>query len=186
MQSLSFKAQHVVILKRPSKLRQVYAAMLGVLGFLPSFRDTRSGRQAMKAWRIGFMVAGLIVFSLVDDDWRLTGIPIAALALLLPLTEMQKRSLMAKIKLRMEVSERVTQEVEVSWDGRRLDINTPEKIRSILTKNGRFHSSNADGFKIWNSTKKVETVVFADTPDIDVFAADPQDVERLQAALREL
>jgi hypothetical protein len=186
MQSVSFKAKHVVITKRPSKLRKLYAALVDVLGFLPSFRDTRSGRQHMKAWRIGFMIAGLIVFALLDDDRRLWGIPLATLALFLPLTEMQKRTIITKLRLRMEVSEEVEKEVDVVWDGRRLDVLSPEKIRSILTKPGRFHSSTVDGFKIWNTTKKVETVIFADEPGIDVFAASPDDVQRLQTALREL
>jgi hypothetical protein len=177
MQSVSFKAKHVVITKRPSKLRKLYAALVDVLGFLPSFRDTRSGRQHMKAWRIGFMIAGLIVFALLDDDRRLWGIPLATLALFLPLTEMQKRTIITKLRLRMEVSEEVEKEVDVVWDGRRLDVLSPEKIRS---------SSTVDGFKIWNTTKKVETVIFADEPGIDVFAASPDDVQRLQTALREL
>lgn len=133
------------------------------------------------------MATGITLFALVENDWRLIGIPIAATSLILPLAESRKRSILARLKLRGEVLQTQQHTVTVSWDGKRLDVGESPRIKRVLTKPGQFDLLDEGLLTIASkSRRKAETIRFGHDAQVDVFCADPEDVGRLAKALRSI
>ena len=184
MPDIQFTATHLVTVRRPSKWRSAWRFAASALSWVPTYKDTRADRARAKAIRVALLASGLVVFGLVESEARLFGIPLAAMCLVLPISEFRRRSLVTTFKLRQEVEETREESVQVNWDGRRLDVGHEPRLKRILTKPGQFELILDDGLRIASKAgRKAETLVFGPTPGNDVFHAASDDVQRLARAL---
>jgi hypothetical protein len=158
---------------------------IDLLQWVPSFRDTRRGRANARAMQVMALVAGLVLFVIVNNELRLLGVLVAALALVVPMPELKKRTLINNLRRKLEVDVVQSTPVEVVWDGKRLDVGREPRLRRVLTKPGGFDVTDGPIVLIKaRSDKKSETIKFGAEPQVDVFAANPEDVTRLVAALK--
>lgn len=158
---------------------------IDAMHFIPSFRDTRRGRANAHAMQVMALVAGMVVFVVIDHELRLLGILLGALALIIPMPELRKRTLINNLRRKLEVDVVEATPVDVTWDGKRLDVGHEPRLRRVLTKPGAFEVIEGSTVQIKaRSDKKAECIKFGAEPESDVFAARSEDIARLVSALK--
>jgi hypothetical protein len=70
----------------------------GLIQNLPTYRDTRSGRQKRNQLRAVLMIAGVIVATLAAREYLPAGIALVLCARVLPVEEGRKRTLISKVR----------------------------------------------------------------------------------------
>lgn len=127
--------------------REKYAPAWGVLlkpiealiGFFPSHRATKKGRQNAKQIRALILAAGLAIMIFGGELLLIIiGALIMASALFLPMSEISKRSLLGKLKRARTQQVRDAKSAgEVVYDGKRLILREDgQKLRRVLVDRG--------------------------------------------------
>ena len=129
-----------VTLKKEVKKRRASAPLFkGVatlVSMVPTYRETRSGRASARHLKI---VLGLIggVLVLASSEFLpliVLGLLIAALAAIVPIGELRKRSILSALKQRSVYTETKERPGSLLHDGRRLILHDgDERVRRVLT-----------------------------------------------------
>lgn len=110
-----------------------------LLGFVPSVRDTRSGRSAARQTRIALVVIGVLVMALGQRPlWIVVGLTLMLLALVVPLDELKKRGWLGHVRgLRASQTRRVRSAASLVFDGRRIELREgTTMVRRVLVNRG--------------------------------------------------
>ncbi|MFP4596746.1 MAG: hypothetical protein ACLFVJ_00755 [Persicimonas sp.] len=111
----------------------------GLAGFLPSHRDTKKGRSTAKQIRIVIMVLGLaVLISGGTLPLIFIGAAIMASAIILPMSEVNKRALISRIRrLRSRRTRQTQAPGKLVHDGKRLILREDgKKLRRVLVDRG--------------------------------------------------
>lgn len=129
------------LVERERHRRALLSAMLrplaGLVGVLPTARDTVSGRKRSRAIKIALIALGLFVLLAGRDHWYVVALGVAgmAAAIPLPLGELAQRSLVRRLGRAAYTTRTHTRAVTLTHDGRRLllDDDDSGRIRRVLT-----------------------------------------------------
>lgn len=117
----------------------VLAPLQTLLALAPSHKSTKKGREKATQIRIGLIAVGILGLAFGGETlFIIIGGLIMALGLVIPMSEVRKRTLTGKLKrLRGEAPRDVRVSGEVEYDGRRLILRAEgEKLRRILCNRG--------------------------------------------------
>ncbi len=108
---------------------------------VPSHRNTREGRRTAKAMKVAVGAVGLLLAVFAGPEsltWLVVGGCLVLLALLVPVSELKKRSWKGKVKRRTGTQTRTVWDAgEVRYDGRRVELfRGEEKVRQVSVGKG--------------------------------------------------
>lgn len=114
-----------------------WGAMEGLVGFVPSVRESREGRKQANQVRVVLVILAIGLMALGGAEsgiWIVIGAAVAGSAVVMPISELRKRTLRAKYQRRQEkVKEVRWVGGEVRFDGRRLELyEGAKKVRHLL------------------------------------------------------
>ena len=120
--------------RRP--IAPVYKALASIVATFPSYKDTRSGRKNAKQLKVIFVVIGLITLLAGREVWPVIvcGVILMSLATFLPIENLQKRTLVNRLRRAQTTSHEVRRPAKLVHDGRRLILYDGEqRERRVLT-----------------------------------------------------
>lgn len=128
-QEIKIEAQRLNRQRKRKSVAFVFDAMAFVVDLLPSYRNTARGRKFATQAKIATIGAGLIIVVFAGHPWLFIGVALMAAALIAPIREMKKRTLLSKLKKSRYTWTEKRLPVVVSYDGNRMV--TREGTRSI-------------------------------------------------------
>ncbi len=116
-----------------------------VVAFVPTYRESREGRNKRNSIKLVILVigAGLLFAGGTADTgaalWLILGALIAASALVLPVEDLKKRTLRTKLRKKQEPQKKaVWVSGSVVYDGRKVEVHTDEKrVGHVSLKRGK-------------------------------------------------
>lgn len=126
----------------PRRMGKFWAALEYLVGFVPSYRDSRKGRATAKQVRIVLVALGLLLMAFGGAEsawWVLVGVALASSAFAIPVTELKKRSWRAKLQQKQSPEVHETWEAGcLVYDGRRVELHQGDKkLRHVLVNRGK-------------------------------------------------
>lgn len=118
-----------------------YKALASIIATFPSYKDSRSGRKNAKQLKIIFVVIGLITLLAGREVWPVIvcGVILMSLATFLPVENLQKRTLVNRLRRAQTMEHEVRRPARLVHDGRRLILyDGDQRDRRVLTNRAFF------------------------------------------------
>lgn len=132
--------------------RKLWRALDYLWGYMPSYRDSRAGRQRARQVKVGLAVLGVLAMIFGGSAGPIVlGALAAALAIAAPVRELKKRSVHNRLRARAADRTRPVREPgSVVFDGRRLELHTEQTMlrRVLVDRPGRELVFRVHGEKI--------------------------------------
>ena len=118
------------------RLGKFWSALEYLVGFVPSYRESRKGRAGAKQARVVLVALGILVMAFGGAEsalWILVGVVLASSAFMIPVPELKKRSWRAKLQKKQHPQKREIWEAgSVIYDGRRVELHQGgKKVRHV-------------------------------------------------------
>ena len=193
----------------------LWRAIAWIVGFFPTYRDTREGRKTQKQMKAVFVIIGLVLMAIggtADEAggfWILVGLLVACMAFVIPVEELKMRSWRSTFKKKQQPREKTRWDRgHIEYDGKFLAVYAgDDRVRRINLSRGkhdlavRSHDDNTCVGVLPPGAKKSDSIwviatgpVSIDTdPDGDIEADEmdrpaklkPKAWEKLWEAIRE-
>lgn len=143
-------------------------ALERLIATLPKHRDSRSGRTNATQARVALMALGIFVIVFWDHPWAPGGLLICATALVLPISEGKRRSLVAQLRVRRTTKTRLRQSpATLTLTAKHLELTGEDgRLRRVLRKNITVEP-RADGLRVTAGKKRSDQLVVCSHHDAD-------------------